>query len=74
MHSLSHTGSQIRNQLGCPVAMGLGYGTMFDLGAVNCFGDEVNMAFKVHAEDGSLSDRAGSRSPRATLLLLERFF
>lgn len=38
---------QVRRRLGNPVACGIGYGTILDLNAMNCLGDEVNMAFKL---------------------------
>jgi class 3 adenylate cyclase len=37
----------VRRRLGNPVAVGIGYGEILDLDAMNCFGDEVNMAFKL---------------------------
>lgn len=37
----------MRNECNGLVASGLGYGDILDLDAMNCFGDEVNMAFKL---------------------------
>lgn len=52
---------QVRDELNCPVAMGLGYGYMFNMDAMNCFGDEVNMAFKVILEFANYSSRRNGR-------------